>query len=73
MKVPRSCSGLLILTRLPASRAVLELCAGGPILRVPEGGQVKPLAEDEARHVFQQLLLGAFIPAQKLRCQLNSS
>ncbi|KAK4048575.1 hypothetical protein OIO90_005745 [Microbotryomycetes sp. JL221] len=37
---------------------VMELCAGGPILKIAEGEQVTPLHEEQVRNVFRQLLLG---------------
>ncbi|SCV71270.1 BQ2448_2858 [Microbotryum intermedium] len=37
---------------------VMELCAGGPILRIEAGKQTEPMPLDEARRVFQQLVLG---------------
>jgi len=37
----------------------MELCDGGPILKVRDGEQVTPYSEDEARNIFRQLVLGA--------------
>ncbi|KAM0788111.1 hypothetical protein ACM66B_001278 [Microbotryomycetes sp. NB124-2] len=37
---------------------VMELCAGGPILKIAEGEQVEPLSKEQARAVFRQMLLG---------------
>ncbi|KAK4047575.1 hypothetical protein OIV83_005362 [Microbotryomycetes sp. JL201] len=37
---------------------VMELCAGGPILKIAEGEQVAPLPNEQARAVFRQMLLG---------------
>ncbi|ORY82412.1 kinase-like domain-containing protein [Leucosporidium creatinivorum] len=37
---------------------VLELCAGGPILRISQGEQVEPMKEERAREVMRQLILG---------------
>lgn len=38
--------------------AVMELCAGGPIMKMSQGERVDPMGEDEARSVFKQLVLG---------------
>ncbi|KDE04751.1 CAMKK protein kinase [Microbotryum lychnidis-dioicae p1A1 Lamole] len=37
---------------------VMELCAGGPIMRIEAGKKTDPMPLDEARRVFQQLVLG---------------
>lgn len=50
--------------------AVMELCDGGPILKVRDGEQVTPYSEDEARNIFRQLVLGAslFLTLRPPRC-----
>ncbi|SCZ98224.1 BZ3500_MvSof-1268-A1-R1_Chr3-2g06231 [Microbotryum saponariae] len=40
---------------------VMELCAGGPIMRIEAGKKTDPMPLDEARRVFQQLVLGTSI------------
>ncbi|BGP46731.1 hypothetical protein JCM10450v2_002579 [Rhodotorula kratochvilovae] len=37
---------------------IMELCHGGPILKVRDGEQVTPFSEEEARNIFRQLVLG---------------
>lgn len=36
----------------------MELCEGGPILKLKDGEEVKPYTEEEARLIFRQLVLG---------------
>ncbi|GAA5821327.1 hypothetical protein JCM11251_004573 [Rhodosporidiobolus azoricus] len=37
---------------------IMELCEGGPILKLKDGDEVKPYTEEEARNIFRQLVLG---------------
>lgn len=37
---------------------VMELCGGGPIMKMIQGDTVTPMDEDRARGVFRQLVLG---------------
>lgn len=37
---------------------VMELCGGGPIMKMYQGEAVTPMDEERARGVFRQLVLG---------------
>ena len=40
------------------ARSVMELCHGGPILKIKDGQDATPYSEEEARQIFRQLVLG---------------
>lgn len=40
------------------ARTVMELCHGGPILKIKDGEDATPYSEEEARQIFRQLVLG---------------
>lgn len=37
---------------------VMELCRGGPIMKIKDGEQVEPYSEKKTRDIFRQLTLG---------------
>ncbi|GAA6059844.1 hypothetical protein JCM10212_003756 [Sporobolomyces blumeae] len=37
---------------------IMELCRGGPIMKIKDGEHVEPYSEDKARDIFRQLTLG---------------
>ena len=40
------------------ARSVMELCHGGPIMKIKDGEDATPYSEEEARQIFRQLVLG---------------